>query len=385
MSPWIGRLRWVIIGAELVACPALVAMGLSVPVGSVLALAAALALFNLAAMRWPTLLRLPAQLAVDIVQITAVLWLTGRALNPFTVLYLSVVAVAALTLPPLWYWSLCGLSVGAFAALLFSDSAMSAHANHLGAAFALHLQGMWVAFAMTAALIAFFVGRLARTLREREEAIGALSERANRFASLATLAAGTAHELNTPLGTIAVAASEISALTSGEAHTHAEQVREQVRRCKAIIKHMLAPVEAEPLVACEVDAIVREVVGDFRAARPDADVRLELRTKGARLAPPHALRSALLTVLDNAVAARATLMTVRTDSDKSGTRVVVSDNGSGILAEHRAHLGEPFFTTKAPGEGSGLGLYVARVQLERAGGRLSFAFAPATEVTLWLP
>jgi two-component system sensor histidine kinase RegB len=321
---------------------------------------------------------------VDIVQITAVLWLTGRALNPFTVLYLSVVAVAALTLPPRAYWPLCALAVGAFAALLFNDPAMTAHASHLGPAFTLHLQGMWVAFALTAAMIAFFVGRLARTLREREEALGAWSERANRFASLATLAAGTAHELNTPLGTIAVAAAEIAATTSGEAQAHAEQVREQVKRCKAIITHMLAPAESEALAACDVDALVSEVARDFRLARPQAKVTLDLRLQAPRAVPQRALRSALLTVLDNACDAGGDIV-VDTQADATGTRINVSDTGSGILPEHRAHLGEPFFTTKAPGAGSGLGLYVARVQLERAGGRVSFAFTPRTQVTLWLP
>ncbi len=381
--------RWWIASAEIAACPVHFAIGMPVPLLPVLALAIALAVLAWLERDAQNHGWLALGFVLDIAQISAVLWLCGGAVNPFTALLLVVVAAATLRLPLAWHLPIALLAVAAFALLLFGDTSLAAHREHLGPAFALHLQGMWVAFAFTAGLVVLLVGRLTKEIAQRDRALSEVRARENRFAALATLAAGTAHELATPLGTVAIAASEIAAQSSGETLAHAERIREQVRRCKEIITHMLAPSDGEEAPAStDLADLARDAARDFSLAHPE--VTLDVAQTSVRLALPRAaLRTALLTVLDNAAfAARqseAPRVSVVCGPCQGGARVSVEDNGPGVLPEHRAHLGEPFFTTKDPGQGSGLGLYVVRALVEKLGGRLEFEFMDKTRVSLWLP
>src|SRR5262249_45715396 len=170
---------------------------------------------------------------------------------------LAHLAVAAGVLRPLWTWLLVALSAGAFG-LLFGHHVFLDSVEHHMDKMTLHIEGMWVAYALTAGLTVYFVSRVRQALDRREEELAPappLAERPARLASLATLAAGGAHELATPLATIATAAKELSrALEAGPAAEDARLIRAQVDRCRAILNQMsegsgVAPGEAQAPVS----------------------------------------------------------------------------------------------------------------------------------------
>ncbi len=151
-------------------------------------------------------------MALDTLLLTVLLAFSGGPSNPFSVLYLVDVALGAVVLTPGLTWALLGLVLLCFGALFlpapWSPGATLDHAELIR----LHLRGMWVAFALAGGMLVAFVLRVRRALAEREAELASERERAvrrDRLASLATLAAGTAHALGSPLSTIAVAAHEL--------------------------------------------------------------------------------------------------------------------------------------------------------------------------------
>ena len=184
-----------------------------------------------------------ALMALDTLLLTVLLALSGGPSNPFSVLYLVDVALGAVVLSPALTWALLGLVLFCFGALFlpipWSLGATIGHAELMQ----LHLRGMWVAFALAGCTLVAFVLRVRRALADREAELSRERERAQRrerLASLATLAAGTAHALGSPLSTIAVAAHELERRLRAlpEAAEDARLIREQVARCREALARM---------------------------------------------------------------------------------------------------------------------------------------------------
>jgi two-component system sensor histidine kinase RegB len=350
-----------------------------------------------------------AAMALDVSCFTGLLYLTGGPLNPFSFLYLVHIALAALVLRQRWAWTLVLLSIGASAALfvrhipLPMDHGMSESAHHHmmmhhgpGEPLDLHLRGMWVAFAVAAAFIVYFINRVTGALSDREAELGRareLAARTEKLASMATLAAGAAHELSTPLSTIAVIAKELERAASLEAVTaDARLVREQVERCRAILIQMAegageAPGEASQRTSLE--ELVRIALGGLTS--PER-VRLEW-AEGSRhgtiIVPPRATAQALRNVLSNGIDASPDDADVILRIAPSGTafRFEIDDSGSGMSPEVLAHATEPFFTTKDPGRGMGLGLFLTRSVVEHLGGDIDIdsTLGRGTRVVVTVP
>lgn len=323
--------------------------------------------------------------AFDLVAIGIVLAASGGAANPFSALFLVHVALAAAVLPAAVTFALSGLAALVFAALFAVPAGSCCAAHARDGSFSAHLYGMWGAFVMCAGLVAFFVTRIRRALDAREREILRLrreAEHAARFTALGTFAAGTAHELGTPLGTIAVLAGELTdgELPAAEARSHAKAIAQAVARCRDVLSRMTAaahtsPAETSPLDVAEAAA---RAAAEFRAARPD--VTIELALEPGLFAPITAedFTSALDVLLDNAAfasdkASSAEPIRVRVAPSEGRVQVVVEDGGTGIPERMIERLGEPFLTTKEPGQGMGLGLYLVRGLLEPIGGVLRVA------------
>lgn len=321
--------------------------------------------------------------AFDLVAIGVVLAASGGAANPFSALFLVHVALAAAVLPAALTFALSALAVGVFAALFAVPAGSCCAAHQMDGSFSAHLYGMWMAFVLCAGLVAFFVTRIRRALEVREREVLRLrreAEHAARFASLGTLAAGTAHELGTPLGTIAVLAGELAGgeVPAPEVRAQARAIAQAVARCRDVLSKMQAAAHASRGASAPVDVAEASsrVVADFRAAHPD--VRVEVEAGAPVFAPIAAedFASALGVLLDNALfatrrAGSASPLRVAVSSGGDRVRVAVEDGGTGVPEEMIERLGEPFLTTKEPGEGMGLGLYLARGLLEPIGGALT--------------
>lgn len=335
--------------------------------------------------------------------LTALLALSGGYSNPFSTMYLVNVVLATVLLDAAWAWAMLGTSLALFGSLfglhhlgLLQMLSTLDHAEIMS----LHMQGMWVSFAVAAAFIVYVVARVQLALTSVEEALAAersLSARKDKVASLATLAAGAAHELSTPLSTIAVVVKELmrSAERSGASSSSLEDlalIREQVKRCRDILHHMSAQAgenAGEPIVELPLAAWVDEAM----AFLPDPS-RVELRaetdlTSHAVAGPPRGLSRALRSLLKNAVQASSPNKPVelRVAVEGGQVRAQVIDHGVGMPREILSRAGEPFFTTKVPGEGMGLGLFLTHTLAEQLGGNLELTSTPGsgTTATLKLP
>jgi two-component system sensor histidine kinase RegB len=391
---WLVRLRWHALGALALAmtlAPWL--MGVSVPWMPAFAIGSGIALSNLAALAWARSGRrvralVPgALIAGDTLWLTAALALSGGAQNPFVSLYVIQVTLAALLLDLAWVIGIGAASVAAFALLLASPP---------GAEISPGIEGTLAALAITLGINATLVVRTVRAFRERQEALARAQREAalaEKLASLTTLAAGAAHELATPLGTIAVAATELPALIESEpeqALSEARLIREQVARCKQILQRLGSRAGSEPgevprrTTPGELFALLQRELG-ARAAR----LRLEADATLAFDAPIEGLVAVLANLASNGLAASAPAasVTLALTEHAGQLRFVTSDTGTGIDPALLPRLGEPFFTTKAPGEGLGLGLFLAFRFAATHGGRLEIDSAPGrgTRVQLELP
>lgn len=324
--------------------------------------------------------------AVDVLLLTGLLFFSGGPSNPFASLYIVHIALAAVVLPPLQTWALVGLALGCLGALSLGHKPL--YIPEQDSIFATHWQfaGTWVSFLVASVFIVYFVQRVTSALTRRETELTRAREltvRSEKLASLATLSAGAAHELSTPLSTIAVVAKELERLLVKEqAPEHAVEdarlIRKQVMRCRNILRQMAAdagdatgerarPVSAEQLIQLAQEGL------------PNTD-RLNVRygsgvTSVQALLPARAISQAFRSLIKNALQASVSPVQIWVELPKEGLywSIEIKDQGAGMSEKVLSRAGDPFFTTKEPGEGMGLGLFLTRAVLERFGGSLELS------------
>jgi two-component system sensor histidine kinase RegB len=328
--------------------------------------------------RWGEARIMGSVMTFDTLLLTALLAASGGPMNPFTVFYLVHITLSAVVLSARWTALVAALSFAGFGVLFLLPG--GEHAHH-GAGLGHHLQGMWVAFVLAAGLTTFFVRQITQAIAHQRAQIAALREasaRSARLAAITTLAAGAAHELGSPLGTIAIAAHDARlALSQGaELSSVADDLQLislEVERCQEILGLMAARAggcseDASGTRLAELLLGVRAQLGEERAARVefcvDAASALEL--------PLGQTTQSVVALIRNALEASPSGSAVVVAVSQRGAEVHISveDRGSGIPAPLLPRVGEPFFTTKQPGRGLGLGVFLVRAFVESRGGEL---------------
>jgi two-component system sensor histidine kinase RegB len=285
---------------------------------------------------------------------------------------------------PRWTWTLAAYCLACFEVLFLAQPRPQGH-------FAGHLRGMWVAFGVSGLLITYFALSLARQRQElsrlREQA---LQDR--HLTALGTLAAGAAHELGTPLGSIHLLAGELPHMAGDEREEAVTTIQHEVARCKSIVHRMKSPeLSAQDLSADGGPPWPLGALGE-QASEVARGSGVPLTVAGPRdvelRQPRAALEQIVRELVTNAIDACRRRgdgggeVVVELARDGERVRVEVRDAGVGMEPEVAANAFDPFWSTKAEGEGMGLGLYLARAQLRQLGGTLELESTPGRGTTL---
>jgi len=340
-------------------------------------------------------------LAADATLLTGLLDITGGPFNPFIVMYVVYVWFAAVTVSRAWGVVVTIVSSVAFGWLVVDHLRAGLIEHHRLNDFPTHLFTMWFTGSAVAELVVHYITHARAALAQRQQQLDDARERAvrsERLASLTTLAASAAHELSTPLATIAVAARELerNAGRLSEPTTLAESladdarlIRSEVHRCQMILDGMSGRAtdgspSAEPLVPRAIVELAWGRLTEEQQRRVHLDIAPDAGTPSAGGAH---VAQALSSLLKNAFDASGALdkISLRVAPRGSMVRLEVHDCGHGMSAEARRRAGEPFYTTKAPGRGLGLGLFLARTIAEHAGGSLQFECEQGTTAILEIP
>ena len=370
------RLVWLRAVAVLVQVVAILfaeaGLGLQLPLSRLAAVVAVLAMSNLVV--WHLTARgggreaaFAALLAFDLIGLTLLLFLTGGHTNPFVSLYLLPLAVAGAVLTSRYVWPLAALAVASYTLLVFRYRPLPD--SHLAGAFDLHLAGMWVSFVSGVLIIGCFFLPLAQSLRQREAALATARERLlrhERAVAVGAVAAGAAHELATPLNSVALILDDLREQLGGNAALSADLdlAGSQLHACREILERTLrapaaATVQSESL---DCGTVLRQIAGDWRALNPGCTLGLSIPAYGLPPldVPSDLFRQILFTLLDNARDygsgfANLEAQPLLRRSDEPGLRLAVSNAVRGAGDEPSGH---------------GVGLLLATTVAESWGGRL---------------
>jgi len=343
----------------------------------------------------------------DAILLSLLLHYSGGPFNPFTFLYLVHITLGAVLMAPVWSWPLAVFTTACYALLFLLPPAVSGGhcppnagmTNALNDPLNLHLQGMWVAFAVTAFFIVFFVSRIQQAMSRQQQDLADLREekaKNEKLASLATLAAGAAHEFSTPLATIAVAAGEMlhtlkkrgDTEHSSELLSDVNLIRDQVARCKDILFNLAADAGeqlGEPATDFSLARMLEELVQSFNQGKGERLRYLDHTGGLAVRLPARTLRRIVRGLIKNALdACPAGPVLLQSRVESNLLHIEVTDQGPGMNPEVAARATEPFFTTKEPGKGLGLGLFLAKSTAERLGGSLRISSEPGRETMVRL-
>ncbi|UQE02748.1 ActS/PrrB/RegB family redox-sensitive histidine kinase [Bradyrhizobium japonicum] len=386
------RLRWLAVLGQLAAI-FIVAQGLEfnveiVPCVSIIALSAALNL-ALQTVSNPLQRLKPMQaaglLALNIVELAALLFFTGGLQNPFSFLFLAPVLISATALPARLTFGLGLLAVACASVLFFFHLPLPWDSDDPLVLPPIYLIGIWLSIVLAigvTSLYSFQVTEEARKLADALAATELVLTREQHLTQLDGLAAAAAHELGTPLATIFLISRELEKTVKDPSFAaDLKTLREQTQRCRDILSKITQlSSEGAPFDRMKMSELIEEVVAPHR----DFGVDIKVRIAVAAFAEPIGSRNPAIlygvgNIIENAVDFARSTVEVNAWWNKDTIELVISDDGPGIPPDILNRIGEPYLSRRrnlddGGGErrGLGLGVFIARTLLERTGAKVSF-------------
>lgn len=425
-ASWVIKLRWLAVGGQLLTVASVLYV-LGVPISlpwALLVVILGTAISNLLLMSWLSHWRqlvsyeawhwqlvLGLVMVMDLLSLTTLLFATGGPNNPFWLFLYVNVSLSAMVLTRNWAWALNLLSVVCFGFLLYEH--VELEELNLGWAMlpmrqsglvSLPQAGLLIGYTMSSSVIVYFLTRLTAEIELQEQNLRAAQQnqaRSEKLEALGTLAAGTAHELATPLSTIAVVAGDVERFFDEHPLDHPEAqevvddihlIRSQLDRCRSILNRMAGQAGqaiGESIQPISVVTFWETVLRDL-PERQRIQLSIPADVAQERIAAPVVVLSqAIRGLVQNAIDADLAGRGIRVTAARFARHLLweITDFGAGMPPDVLKRVSEPFFTTKPTGQGMGLGVFLAKNVIERLDGSIDFqsVAGEGTRVTIRLP
>lgn len=314
-------------------------------------------------------------LLADIAFFSILLFFSGGASNPFISYMLIPISIAAITLSRSYSIAVALAALLCYSLLLKYFVAISAIApgHHQAADNSLHILGMWANFAISAEIIIYFISRMAATLKQQEQEIAMARDaqlRDEQLLAVGTLAAGTAHELGTPLNTMKLIVDEM--LLDGENQADVVLLNQQIEQCKITLKQLLTTAEESQSTQLEAQSVrlyLDSILARWQLLRPLLKTQIQfIESPEISVIFHPTIAQSILNLLNNAADA-SQQVDINISWNANTATINIRDFGPGLDAEKIATLGQPFVSDKA--EGLGLGLFLSQATLTRFGGSVT--------------
>jgi len=397
------QLRWLAVAGQLATILVVqFGMGVVLPLRAMVLVLAALVVVNLASLsllrqrRTITNSELLVALLLDVAALTTQLYLSGGATNPFVSLFLLQVVLGAILLGRWSSWALVVVTCGAFALLMRRFRPLDLPISLASDPFGLHIVGSLACFALVAVLLVLFVTRISGNLRARDAYVADMRQRAadqDHILQIGLLASGAAHELGTPLASLAVILGDWRRMPRLAADPELAQdmaeMQAEVERCKAIVTGILmsaGEARGEAPEITSVHGFFADLVDYWRARGTTPLAYDNAFGVDVPIVSDTALKQVICNVLDNAAEVSPHGIGLVVERDGDAIRLCVRDAGSGFAPDMLANLGKPYQSTKQR-PGGGLGLFLVVNVMRKLGGSVAARNLDdgGAEVTLRLP
>ena len=369
------QLRWIaVVGQITTIAGVTLYFDVSLPLPAMINVLVCLIAFNIASeLRWHEMRavsngELLLALLVDVASLTAQLYLSGGMMNPFVFLYLLQVILSAVLLEAWSTWTIVAVTSACLAGLALFSTPLALPPDHGRGIANLYVQGTLICFALNAALLVIFITRISRNLRAGEAQLAYLRQRAaeeEHIIRMGLLASGAAHELGTPLATLAVILGDWRRVPqlrdNPELHEDIVEMQTQLQRCKAIVSAILmsaGEARGESSVKTTINTFLTDLVDEWQASRPIVSFSFDNRIwQDSPVVFDSTLKQMICNVLDNALEASPQWLSFKVTREGDSLVLLVLDAGPGFAPEMLRQFGKPYHSSKGR-SGGGLGLFL---------------------------
>lgn len=314
------------------------------------------------------------QLLFDILILAGLLYFSGGGANPFISLFLLQIVIASIILNKYYTWTLVFITICCYLTLTFWYIEIPHfHHYHIGDFFNMHLHGMFIAFILSSVIIAHFVVRMSNNLQQAREQQNA----EEHIIKIGMLAAGAAHELSTPLSTIAIITREvIKDAAKTKKHIpdildNLKMMEKQVEKCKLVISDVLTAsgkTRGENAKTIHLKKYFTDISNSWTKLNSH-NIKYMHSGANPKIITDIVLTQAITNFLDNSKEANAKNIELNTICKNNFLEIIIQDDGKGFKA--KGSIGKPYSSTKKK-EGGGLGIFLSQSVIKRLRGNIDF-------------